>query len=271
MGIFLVLFFLYRRVAYFLKTGVRLVGICSTDKESLLSRLEYFDAVMHHIKCLGRGHPLVQRWRAQCTRSLKICPDFDPLFILRMGYIADICFIDLVKIFRDGFPMIGRLSAPGIRPGLPEDFCISKGDLFSSYNDMWSDVYSSFSRTVQEEDEFLWQEAQSEVDLGWLGSPEVFAHTSPPPGCLPIRRFVVRQSRWRGRDDCKRGGVNSTSTVQSPIKLPQVSDLAECARRIGGVFNSVEFFKSDHASAHKQVPIREEHALLFRIVQEPCR
>ena len=235
---------------------------------SLPGMLGHLTSVRRLIKSLSSAtkcHPFNDEWRARHNGAPDVSREFNPLFLLCTGDLCGIDCSELTELFGSGFPMVGSFSAPHVFPAGEESTHVSIDDLLATAPTRWAELPSLFKASPPEDNLVLWKEALEEVSAGWLGAPVLF--DSPPPGCIPIRRFLVRQGdKCRPCENCRRSGTNAAAVVETPIRLCCVGDLLEVADRVSSTDGRCAFFKADHKDAFKQLPLRKGHGDLFRII-----
>ena len=112
----------------------------------------------------------------------------------------------------------------------------------------------------------LWDEALDQVAKGWLSppmaiDPEGNVATYAANGVVIAFRFGVdQQDKIRSCDDLKYSTTNEYCTVWTPIKLPTWDHLAQISLDLKDTNEPWIFFKQDHASAYKQLPLDPDHA-----------
>ena len=89
-------------------------------------------------------------------------------------------------------------------------------------------------------------------------------------GCVPVRRFPIAQDgKVRYCDDLRRSGTNDCAPQEVKIDLPGVDTLAQIATELqSSTGENPAFWKRDHASAYKQLPLSVDHSDLCVVVAQ---
>ena len=101
----------------------------------------------------------------------------------------------------------------------------------------------------------------AQVERGWLGSPDRVTdrgrvERAPAEAInLAFRFGVSQQNKLRARDDVRRSGTNADCLIRTPNILPTWDHLAQLALRGAPAQPNWSFFKEDHASAYKWLPL----------------
>ena len=161
-----------------------------------------------------------------------------------------------------GFPITGDLSQSGVYPTDP------KVTPAPDPSGIWTDTTTRYQSRAKASGwpnaDHLWKEAMDQVEKGWLSTPlPIDTNGQCPLAALgPINisfRFGVDQmEKLRACDDLKYGTTNLYCSVWTPIKLPTWDHIAQLAALVRGAKCAWSFFKTDHESAYKQLPISPE-------------
>ena len=130
-----------------------------------------------------------------------------------------------VDALANGFPLIGRISYPGVFPQCDIGDPINVEDLIRDGPRRWQEL-ERILRATPEDTADLWQATLTERDEGWLDGP---FYDIPAAPSMPVRRFAVRQGldrKLRPCDNFKRNKVNEATAVTTPIVLPSSDHLA---------------------------------------------
>ena len=101
----------------------------------------------------------------------------------------------------------------------------------------------------------------SQTEKGWLSTPLPIGQNGQCPDAalgpinIPCRFAVGQMDKLRACDDLKYGAANLYCSVWTPIKLPtwgHIAQLVALARPSSCVWS---FFKTDHESAYKKLPL----------------
>ena len=174
-----------------------------------------------------------------------------------------------------GFPIIGNIEQTGVYPREPK--VTHPPDI----NQIWEHNMTRFQLRARASGalnaDFLWKEAMTQVEKGWLGPPlpidqDGNVRTYANNGAVIAFRFGIdQQDKIRSCDDLKYSTTNEYCTVGTPIKLPTWDHLSQIALDIKDTNRPWIFFKLDHASAYKQLPIDPAHAKLAMVaLREPA-
>ena len=175
-----------------------------------------------------------------------------------------------VSHFVTGFPLVGKVSYPGLYPCQNHDGpALSLGELEASAPHRFAEL----SRILQDSEEdvvAIWESTIEEAEAGWLSGP--FSLEDLPEGaCVPARRFLVKQrTKLRPCDNFRRSMANAASSVTTPVVLPGIDHATWLAQKLIDAGKGAEFAKADHASAYRQLPLDPRHAQYGLIaVREP--
>ena len=158
-----------------------------------------------------------------------------------------------------GFALTGDLSQSGVYPTDPQ--VLSAPDLSSIWDGAESRYRARANGTGWPNAEILWSVALEQVEKGWLMDPHPIGGDGQCPNAAigPINvsfRFGVGQmGNLRACDDLKYGPANLYCSVWAPIKLPTWDHIAQLAARARKTKCAWPFFKADHESAYKQLPL----------------
>ena len=175
--------------------------------------------------------------------------------------------------FDEGFPLVGRVSYPGVYPvvdhGGPH---LTVDELLSTAPAKWDEIYRLPCKKEDLED--LWEVTMQERNSGWLEGPYARADVEVSV-CLPVNRFLVRQgeggAKKRPIDNMRRSGINEACLVHTPVVLPSVDHVAHMANAMWTASGDVHFWKADHESAYKQLRLAPGHSwLALTAVQDPA-
>ena len=171
-----------------------------------------------------------------------------------------------IRQFTYGFPLVGGLSQSGVYPrndNLPPA---------PSVAGIWEGASKRFFERAAHSGATnattLWAEACDQVKKGWLGAPlpaDTLGNVSTyEKGRADIAfRFGATQGdKLRARDDLRHNCVNLRCTVWTPIKLPTWGHISQMCLNIRGFRKKWAFFKADHESAYKQLPMSPERTNL---------
>ena len=111
----------------------------------------------------------------------------------------------------------------------------------------------------------MWKEATEQVEIGLLQAPSELTYQNSyelkGKNSNAAFRFGVNQSdKIRACDDLKHSRTNEACRVATPIELVTWEHVAELCRMVVDKKRSWGFFKADHASAYKQLPIGPNQA-----------
>ena len=161
-----------------------------------------------------------------------------------------------------GFPIVGDLSQSGVFPTDPN--AVPAPDP----SGLWAETTDRFKTRAKNSGwcnaDHLWEEALEQTEKGWLSAPlPIDPEGRCPDAALgPINisfRFAVDQmDKLRACDDLKYGTTNLYCSVWTPIKLPTWDHIAQLAALARPSTCAWSFFKTDHESAYKQLPIAPE-------------
>ena len=79
------------------------------------------------------NHELTVEWGKKYVGDSKVRAHFSPLLLLVLGEFCDIDCTELVILFSIGFPMIGRMGAPGVYQESSGNVSLSVKELLSSH------------------------------------------------------------------------------------------------------------------------------------------
>ena len=168
--------------------------------------------------------------------------------------------------FVRGFPIIGDLSQSGIYPTDP------KSQHAPDHSSLWTEIASRFRTRAGASGwpnaDTLWQEALGQVTNGWLTPHLPIREDGQCPDLAigPVNvsfRFGVGQmNKLRACDDLKYGAANLYCSVWAPIKLPTWRHIAQMAASVRRANCDWSFFKTDHESPYKQLPLGPAHQSL---------
>jgi hypothetical protein len=228
----------------------------------------------------GAGAACAEEWgawrRSQGRGVAAVTRHFRPSVIKALAADCGLAADGLIEFFRAGFPVVGVFEAPGVFPprgdgeegGPPSvDFFLAKGAA------MWGDLGRFSAGLTEAERDSMWAACLVEVQKGWL-EPPVPLSGFDKMGKVPVRRFPVEQEqKTRFCDNLKRSGANRCALSSAGLSLPCADTLAELATRLAGGMASgqslpVGFWKSDHADAYKQIPVREDRADFCAVVAQ---
>ena len=171
-----------------------------------------------------------------------------------------------IRQFTYGFPLVGDLSQSGVYP--------RKEDLkpAPSIAGIWDNASNRFQERAAHSGmanaDTLWKEACEQVKKGWLGTPlpiDTLGNVATyKKGTTNIAfRFGVSQGdKLRACDDLRHNCVNLHCTVWTPIKLPTWDHISQMCLKQRDTRRRWAFFKADHESAYKQLPMAPEHTNL---------
>ena len=161
-----------------------------------------------------------------------------------------------------GFPITGDLSQAGVYPTDP--MVQPAPDLSKLWDETAIRYQTRAKGSVWPNADHLWTEALGQVRKGWLSAPlPINANGQCPDAAIgPINisfRFAVDQmNKLRACDDLKYGTTNLFCSVWAPVKLPTWDHIAQLAALVRNTKCAWSFFKTDHESAYKQLPIDPE-------------
>ena len=107
----------------------------------------------------------------------------------------------------------------------------------------------------------LWEEAMTQVQLGWLATPRLlsssgrFADAPNFPINNAFRIAVVQNEKIRACDDLLASGTNSSCSVLSPITIPSWEHVAQISSELSHRGLDLAFGKGDESDAYKKQPI----------------
>ena len=120
-----------------------------------------------------------------------------------------------------------------------------------------------------------WDEALLQVAAGWLDGPiptpgsGILPDTRPGVVNIAFRFGAEQEDKLRACDDLKHNWVNLACSVWTPITLPLRGQIAHSALNLRKHNADWAFFKADHASAYKNLPIRAGRAHLAFVAIRP--
>ena len=165
--------------------------------------------------------------------------------------------------FAWGFPLIGDLSQNAIYPIDPK--VVKPPDPTSIGFQSAERFRLRAAASGFLNSDALWTEALEQVNRGWLSEPVPIDMTTGTAD-LPYKsqnfafRFGVRQmDKLRACDDLRYSTTNAYCSVRTPIKLPTWDHLAQMAANVTKTDRKWGFFKADHESAYKMLPIKPAH------------
>ena len=229
-------------------------------RQHLFKRRTEFRSAASFVR--GNPSPEFVRWRESQPKGVySVTRNFNPQLFKAVADHAGVSAAGLLGLFRDGFPVLGSFSAPGVFPkvssGEPEP--LSK--LLGRCERLWADVPSFEKGLSPSERDELWSVCIAEAKNGWLADP-IPIDCIDQTRAIPVRRFALAQGdKTRFCDNFKRSCTNRCASTDTPIKLPSADTLAEIATRLsrpdGG---QVALWKSDHEAAYKQLPVNPLHS-----------
>ena len=107
----------------------------------------------------------------------------------------------------------------------------------------------------------LWKEALGQVDKGWITPPPPAWEGSQLPGQaigpidLSFRFGGGQMNKLRAFDGRKYGAADEYCSAWAPVKLPTRGHIAQMAANVRQANSDWPFFKTNHESAYKQLPI----------------
>ena len=161
-----------------------------------------------------------------------------------------------------GLPITGDLSQAGVYPTDPK--AQPAPDLSTIWNETATRYLTRAKGSGLPHADHLWTEAMGQVQKGWLPAPlPINADGQCPDAAIgPVNisfRFDVGQmEKLRACDDLKYGTANLFCSVWTPIKLPTWDHISQLAALVRDTKCAWSFFKTDHESAYKQLPIAPE-------------
>ena len=174
-----------------------------------------------------------------------------------------------------GFPITGDLSQSGVYPKDPQ--AVPAPDTATIWADAESRFRSRAAGSGRLNEGTLWNESMEQVKKGWLSDPLPLGEDgqSPALGLGPINaafRFGVSQSgKVRACDDLKYNRANEYCAVSTPVKLTTWDHIAQMAAIVRPTGCAWSFFKADHASAYKQLPLDPaDRALAAVTLRDPA-
>ena len=170
-----------------------------------------------------------------------------------------------------GFPIVGELAQEGVFPQTTKKLPppITPDSLFT---DATSRFIERSRHSASKNDAALWKEAVAQVERGWLGPPDRVtdqgrAARSPADAInLAFRFGVSQQDKLRACDDLRHSGTNAACLIRTPNSLPTWDHIAQMALKGAASQPNWSFFKEDHASAYKWLPLLPAHARFATII-----
>ena len=165
-----------------------------------------------------------------------------------------------------GFDIIGSFSQRNVFPVNPKAKEPAPLDVVWGGNE---ERFSSRARsTPTAHSGSLWSEALSQVAAGWLEPPRRLSRSGrfvddPKTPINAVFRFpVVQPDKTRACDDLKYGLINTRTSDFTPITLPTWDHVSQLCSDISDSNTDWCFFKADHASAYKNLPLNPDHGNL---------
>ena len=167
--------------------------------------------------------------------------------------------------FTFGFPIVGTLSQKGVFP--PSEKVLPTP---ISPEELWVDAKARFAerstRSSKRDNLALWNEAIEQVKTGWLEKHQVISNTGrlanepDTPLNLAFRFGVQQPDKVRAVDDLRHARTNTACQIATPNTLPTWDHIAQLALTGAAYQTNWSFFKEDHASAYKWLPLQPDHA-----------
>lgn len=209
---------------------------------------------------VGRAEPLQKEWYSHTPNAIRPATGkFRFLaFMMLMGQYG-LGGKAWLRQFVWGFPITGDLSQAGVYPRDPS--VTPAPDTTALWGDTSTRLRARAAGSGWLNADTLWTEAIDQVQKGWLMDPLTIGEDGKCPaiglGAINISfRFGVEQSsKLRACDDLKYGTANTYCAVMTPIKLPTWDHIAQMAAIVRPARCAWSFFKADHASAYKQLPL----------------
>ena len=173
-----------------------------------------------------------------------------------------------------GFPIIGALSQDSTYPTNEKVSppSMGAGELFHSMSQRFCERSKGRDSPLSGE---LWDEAPQQQKEGWLHEPILVSddgHALSPQGealNLAFRFAAPQGDKNRACGDLRHSLTNRAAAVLAPIRLvswDHVAEISNLFRQFGAVS---EFFKCDHKSDYKALPV-DPRETKFAVITLKC-
>ena len=243
---------------------------------SLETAVQFWDAQLGRIEALiSESMPFQATWDSFIPERIRSAAGFIKTVALselmhQFGMKGEVW----LRQFIFGFDILGSFSQRGVFPVCTKTRPPAHPDI------IWEDAEQRFSSRARSSPTAhagaLWEEALAQVTAGWLERPRrltpsgVFADDPSTPINAAFRFPVAQPDKTRACDDLKYGRINLRTSDYTPITLPTWDHVSQLCSDISDPNTDWSFFKADHASAYKNLPLNPDHGNLCVVtLQDP--
>ena len=241
-------------------------------KSNLAAVRQFWTKQIQRLKSIAAKHKcLSDQWLEARPQVLKPLKGVNTLLLAFLMDRYGLKGQKWVKQLIFGFPIVGSLSQKGVYP-IDE----KEHKVLLTPNELTSSAFARFRERATAANpprfEELWSEALEQVQKGWLTKP---IHIPENEGELLWKskdfnlafRFSVQQGeKNRACDDLRHSRTNDACMVLTPIRLISWDHVSEMTNQFRALGKFCEFFKCDHRSAYKALPVDPSHTKLAVIV-----
>ena len=232
----------------------------------------FWNDQINRIEAVARNHrALSEKWLDRRPSSLKGLKSVNVLLLAALMKAYGIKGQKWIKQCIFGFPITGTLSQKGAYPvdkRVKAD-TLSRHELLKSAHLRFMERAKGANPLNHTE---LWNEALDQCKKGWLDQPVPVLNNNgelifEQNGLNPAFRFSVPQGdKNRACDDFRHSCTNQACAVLTPIRLISWDHVSAIANEYKSHGALCHFFKCDHKSAYKALPVDPDQSKLAVIV-----